>query len=195
MIAEQTKAAVFLDRDGTISSDEFGYINDPKGYHLYPNTGEALRMIQSLGYLLFIVTNQSGIARGRVTLEQLDAVHAKLRDLLLAEKVKLDQIYYSPYYAEGIVAPYNIAHEDRKPGLGMFYRALKEYGFDPKRSWMVGDRYSDIAFGKKAGLKTILLLTGNGKDELATAFEGWEYKPDFVAENILTAAGLISRLS
>lgn len=195
MKAETIRRAIFLDRDGTISSDEFGYITDPAAYHLFPNTGEALRLLRSLGYYLFIVTNQSGIARGWVSLEQLNSVHARMRELLLGEGVTLDRIFYSPYFKDGVIEPYNVQHEDRKPGLGMFKTAKQEFDFDTRQSWMVGDRYSDVAFGKKAGLRTILLLTGNGRKEMLTGFQGWDYEPDFVTENILTAAALIERLS
>jgi len=185
------KRAIFLDRDGTISSDEFGYISDPALYKLYPFTGEALRLLQGLDYFLFIVTNQSGIARGYFSLEQLGAVHARMQELLAAEGVKLDRIFFSPYWHDGIVQPYNVSHEDRKPGLGMFKQAKQEFKFDTTLSWMLGDRYSDVAFGKKAGLKTILLMSGNGRDELNKDFMLKEYLPDYVAEDLLTAAKLI----
>lgn len=183
--------AIFLDRDGTISSDEFGYISDPSLYKLYPFTGEALRLLQRLGYLLFIVTNQSGIARAYFSLEQLEAVHNRMKEMLAAEGVSLDRIYFSPYWKDGIVEPYNVNHEDRKPGLGLFKQAKREFRFDTSLSWMLGDRYTDVAFGKKAGLKTVLLLSGNGREELAGDFSSREYKPDFVAEDLLTAAKLI----
>lgn len=185
------KKAIFLDRDGTISSDEFGYISDPALYKLYPFTGEALRLLQSLGYLLFIVTNQSGIARGYFSLEQLEAVHSRMRELLASEGVKLDKIFFSPYWKDGIVEPYNVNHEDRKPGLGMFKQAKEEFHFDTCHSWMLGDRYSDVAFGKKAGLKTILLLSGNGREELTSDLKLKDYKPDYVTDDLLTAAKLI----
>lgn len=192
MTANVINRAIFLDRDGTISPDEFGYIKDPIGYSLYPFTGEALRLLRAAGYLLFLVTNQSGIARGFLTLEELSKVHAKLSSLLAEEKVSLDQIYFSPYYIDGIVEPYNIQHEDRKPGLGLFKQAQKDFDFEAQNSWMIGDRYTDVAFGKKAGLKTILLLTGNGKEIFWQGSDDWEYKPDFVVDNLLTAARLIS---
>ncbi|PKN75889.1 MAG: HAD family hydrolase [Candidatus Cloacimonetes bacterium HGW-Cloacimonetes-2] len=190
MIVEEIKRAVFLDRDGTISSDELGYNSDPDKYHLYPYTGEALRLIQSLGYLLIIVTNQSGIARSYFTIEQLNTVHDRMKELLLAEGVFLDAVYFSPYWKDGIVEPYNVAHEDRKPGIGMYRTAKQDFGFNTAQSWMIGDRYTDVAFGRKAGLKTVLLLSGNGREELDTAFER-EYKPHFIADNLLTAAKLI----
>ncbi len=193
MTVKDTKAlrAIFLDRDGTISSDEYGYIANPADYKIYPFTGEALRLLKEAGYLLFIVTNQSGIARGYFKPETVEKVHEHMRELLRAEAVELDAVYYSPYFKDGIVEPYNVAHEDRKPGIGMFKTAKREFHFQAELSWMIGDRYSDIVFGHQAGLKTILLLTGNGEAEFNTRMQDWTIKPDFVASNLLTAAQLI----
>ncbi|MFO8145388.1 MAG: HAD family hydrolase [Candidatus Syntrophosphaera sp.] len=194
MTAKGIRRAVFLDRDGCISPDQYGYISDPDEYSLYPYTGEALRILQDMGFLLFVVTNQSGIARGYFDIAALERVHARMRALLKAERVSLAKVYFSPYFSTGKVHPYNIDHEDRKPGLGMFKRARKEHYFLPGSSWMIGDRRTDVEFGKKAGLKTILLLTGNGAKEMLSGFSGWEHKPDFMAENLLTAAKLIQIL-
>jgi D-glycero-D-manno-heptose 1,7-bisphosphate phosphatase len=192
MTARNTKRAVFLDRDGCISPDEFGYLAQPERYHLYPWTGEALRLLKQLGYLLFVITNQSGVARGYFDITTLERVLDRMRYLLEVESVTSDGVYYSPYFATGIVPPYNVRHEDRKPGLGMFRKALQEHPFDPGRSWMLGDRKTDIEFGKKAGMKAILLLSGNGTQEMASPdFVGWDYKPDFIAENLLTATRII----
>lgn len=185
---------MFLDRDGCISPDEFGYISDPASYHLYPYTGEALRLLKELGCLLFVVTNQSGIARGYFGVEALERVLDRMRTLVRNEGVELDGVYYSPYFKEGIVPPWNIEHPDRKPGLGMFRKALKEHGFQPSASWMIGDRYTDVEFGKKAGLRTILLLSGNGWDELKTDVKSWKYQPDLICEDLLTAARTIRSL-
>ena len=192
--AKHFNRAVFLDRDGCISPDKFGYLDDPTTYELYPWTVEALRLISSLGYLLILVTNQSGIARGYFDIPALNRVHAQLRKLLAAQKVKLDGLYFSPYFASGTVAPYNVEHEDRKPGLGMFHKARREHRIDPGRSWMIGDRSTDITFGKKAGLTSILLLSGEGAAEMLAGTENWLYQPDFIAENLLTAAKLIELL-
>jgi len=194
VIAKDIKRAVFLDRDGTISPDQFGYLKDPELYHLYPDSVPALRMLQELGYLIFIVTNQSGIARGYLSDAELQHVHQKMRALLNAGGVTLDGVYYSPYHKDGIVEPYNVYHEDRKPGIGMFKQALRDFHFDPAFSFMIGDRISDVGFAQNAGLKSILLLTGNGEKEFGDIISGCtEYKPDFVCENILTAAQLIKR--
>jgi len=193
--ANAIRRAVFLDRDGCISPDEFGYISDPSSYHLYSYTGEALRMLKELGFLLFVVTNQSGIARGYFGVEELDRVLDRMRGLVSQEGVELDGVYYSPYFKDGSVTPWNVEHEDRKPGLGMFRTALREHRFQASASWMIGDRYTDVEFGKKAGLRTILLLSGNGWDELKTNVLSWEYQPDLICEDLLIAARVIQKLA
>lgn len=192
MTTRSTDRAIFLDRDGVLSPDEFGYISNPDLYHLYPYTGEALRILKGLGFKLFVVTNQSGIARGYFGIDALERVLARMRDLIAKEGVELDGVYYSPYFATGIVPPYNVQHEDRKPGIGMYKKALAEHRFNPQGSWMIGDRATDIEFGKNAGLKTILLLSGNGTKEFPEGVLPGNLKPDFVCENLLTAARLIS---
>jgi len=191
MTAENIKSAIFLDRDGVISPDDFGYISEPEQYHLYPYTIEALRIFKEWDFLLFVVTNQSGIARGYFSIEDLERVLAKMRSLISAGGIELDGVYYSPYYKDGIIPPYNIDHEDRKPGIGMFKKAYSDFHFDIEQSWMIGDRHSDIAFGKNAGLKNILLLTGNGHKDFIEIIKTNELKPNFVCENLLTAANLI----
>jgi len=194
VIARDIKRAVFLDRDGTISPDKFGYIKDPAAYHLYPDTTKALKILQDMGFLIFIVTNQSGIARGYLNLNQLAAVHQKMLYLLAEGGVKPDGIYFSPYYKEGIVEPYNVHHEDRKPGIGMFRQARSEHPFDPSQSFMIGDRSSDIGFAKNAVMKSILLLTGNGQDEFESMLDSCsKLCPDFICENILCASEMIQR--
>ncbi len=193
MAANSIKRAVFLDRDGVLNPDEFAYLDDPNRYNLYPWTGAALRILKELGFLLFVVTNQSGIARGYFTVEQLNRVLDQMRSLIRNEGVELDDVYYSPYFKNGIVEPYNIQHEDRKPGIGMFKKARAEFHFDPGRSFMIGDRETDIQFGKNAGLKTILLLSGNGRKDFGDSLNAEPLQPDFICENLLTAAELIKR--
>ncbi len=194
MTAKAFNRAVFLDRDGCLSPDKYGYLSDPASYELYPWTGEALRILKGLGYRLILVTNQSGIARGYFDIPALNRVHNQLHKLLSAQRVKLDGLYFSPYFATGTVAPYNVEHEDRKPGLGMFHKARREHKIDPGRSWMIGDRETDVAFGKKAGLTTILLLSGEGAKEMLAGTQDWPHQPDFITENLLTAAKLIELL-
>ncbi|MCK9610513.1 MAG: HAD family hydrolase [Candidatus Cloacimonas sp.] len=191
MTAKDIKRAIFLDRDGVISPDDFGYLSNPEEYHLYPYTIEALKIFKELNFLLFVVTNQSGIARGYFTIDDLEKVLAKMRSLLSAGGIELDGVYYSPYYKDGIVPPYNIDHIDRKPGIGMFKKAYSEFHFQIEGSYMIGDRISDLGFGKNAQLKNILLLTGNGEKDFIKILETDDLRPDFVCENLLTAAKLI----
>ena len=119
----------------------------------------------------------------------------KAQRLLAEQGAILDKVYYSPYYHAGVVEPYNIEHEDRKPGLGMFRQAVKDFQFRPEYSWMIGDRHSDIEFGSKAGLKTILLMSGNGEKEFRQDMKGWPHKPDFVVKDLTVAARLIESFS
>jgi D,D-heptose 1,7-bisphosphate phosphatase len=191
MTAKDIKRAIFLDRDGVISPDDFGYLSNPEEYHLYPYTIEALKIFKELNFLLFVVTNQSGIARGYFTIDDLEKVLAKMRSLLSTGGIELDGVYYSPYYKDGIVPPYNIDHIDRKPGIGMFKKAYSEFHFQIEGSWMIGDRISDLGFGRNAHLKNILLLTGNGEKDFMKILETDDLRPDFVCENLLTAAKLI----
>ncbi len=195
MEAKEIRKAVLLDRDGTINPDDYGYIDNPAKYDIYPWAAESVKILRKLGYYVLLVTNQGGVARGYITLEQMHQVLQKAQDLLAAQGAPIDKVYYSPYFPDGVVEPYNISHEDRKPGLGMFRQAVKDFRFRPELSWMVGDRYSDIAFGRKAGLKTIMLLSGNGKKEFSAQMKQWEYKPDFIVPDLLVAARLIASLT
>ncbi len=186
--------AVFLDRDGTLNPDEQGYINEPEDFSLYPFAGEAIRRLNELDFLVFIVTNQSGIARGYLTEADLHRIHQRMIAELRKEDAEITRIFYSPYHQEGKVEPFNIAHQDRKPDLGMFQRAKQEFDFSTRHSYLIGDKYSDIAFGRKAGLKTILVQTGNGRKEFMQNRYNWKWKPHFVTEHLLHAVYLIEKL-
>lgn len=194
MNKENIKKAVLLDRDGTINPDDYGYIDNPERYDIYPYAAEAIKLFRRLGFYVLLVTNQGGVARGYITIEQMHSVLDKAQRLLKEQGTYLDKVYYSPYFHDGVVEPYNIHHEDRKPGLGMFKQAVKDFQFRPEHSWMIGDRYTDIAFGAKAGLKTIFLLSGNGEKEFTHDMKDWEHKPDFVVQDLLAAARLIETL-
>ncbi|MCK4655291.1 MAG: HAD family hydrolase [Candidatus Cloacimonetes bacterium] len=185
------KKAVFLDRDGTINFDENGYINNPDDFQLFSFSGEAIATLNKMGYLIFIVTNQSGVARNLYKVEDIELVHRKMIKNLEEKGAIINDIFFSPYHKKGEVEPYNVDHEDRKPGLGMFKKALKKYNFNIRKSFMIGDRYADITFGKKAGLTTILVLTGNGEIAFYKKRKDWEYKPDFVVKNLMSAVKLI----
>jgi D,D-heptose 1,7-bisphosphate phosphatase len=188
------KKAVFIDRDGTINADKFGYISQPKDFHLYPFAAEAISLLNKLDFYVFIVSNQSGIARGYYSEKDLEKVHDKMIDELNKSGAQVTEIYYSPFHKEGKVEPFNIDHEDRKPGLGMFKKARQKYEFSAKHSYMIGDKYSDIAFGRKAGLVTILVRSGEGNNEFLKKRNEWEQKPHYIVNDLLSAVKIIEKL-
>ena len=148
--------AVFLDRDDTLIDDP-GYIQRPEQVRLLPGAAEALMMLKEMGYLLVVVTNQSGVARGLITEKELNQIHKQLRSLLAAEGAEIDGIYYCPYHPEGAVKNFSMESNLRKPNAGMLFQAEEEMDIDLKQSWMIGDSYRDIWAGQAAGCHTILV--------------------------------------
>jgi len=162
--------AVFLDRDGVVSLEK-GYISSPDQLELYPFAREAITKLREAGWKIYIITNQSGIARGILTEEDLNLIHQRLLKV-----IPIDKIYYCPHYpAIKEKPPYYIHCDCRKPEAGMIFRAARENHIDLSQSYMVGDRASDILAGKKAGLTTVLVRTGYG----STEFE-YPVEPDYI---------------
>jgi D-glycero-D-manno-heptose 1,7-bisphosphate phosphatase len=144
--------AVLIDRDGTLIPD-VPYNSDPEKVQLFPGVMEALARRKRAGFQNVIVTNQSGIGRGRITPAQYAAVHARLLELLGPGVI--DATYFCPD------AP-DVPSENRKPAPGMLLAAARELGLDLARSWMIGDKTSDLFCGRNAGVQAILVLTGKG---------------------------------
>lgn len=155
------KPAVFLDRDGTII-EQVHYLADPSDVRLIPGSAVGIRRLQEAGYACVMITNQSAIGRGMLSLEGYEAVHAELIRQLQAENVRLDGTYMCP------IAPSSddrtrVEHGDRKPGPGMLERAARELELDLAQSWVVGDMISDALAGRNAGCRaSILVRTGYG---------------------------------
>jgi histidinol-phosphate phosphatase family protein len=153
------RPGVFLDRDGTII-EHVHYIADPDRVKLLPGAASALRRLVDAGLALVVITNQSAIGRGMITVEQYEAVDAELRRQLLDEGVTLDGVYYCPEVPD-VDDPTIVTHGDRKPGPGMLLRASLDLGLDISRSWMVGDMVSDALAGHNAGCReSFLVRTG-----------------------------------
>jgi len=150
--------AVFLDRDNTIIADP-GYINDPDQVHLLPGAAEAIQRLNAAGYVVVVATNQSGVARGRITEKQLAAVHQRMREMLLEQGARLDAIYYCPYLpgVEATVPRFRRESRLRKPEPGMLLKAAQELELSLEASWMIGDSTRDILAGRRAGCRTILI--------------------------------------
>lgn len=158
------RAAVFLDRDGTIMVDT-GYPSDPDEVALLPGAADALRGLHKRGYALVIVSNQSGIGRGLVTSAQASAVHERVASTLLELGVPLDGAYYCPHGPDD-------ACNCRKPLPGLLRQAASELALDLTRSFMVGDCQSDVEAGRSVGCTTILLGRAEGvADVIARTWE------------------------
>lgn len=154
--------AVFLDRDGTLA-EERGPVAVWEDGWLYPYAAQSLLRLQSMGFLLFIVTNQGAVAKGLVTVAQVDRVHRRLLAALSASGVNIAAIRYCPHHPEGTVAPYRQTCPDRKPGDGMVRHLARTFDVDLGRSWMVGDHATDIMAGLSAGTHACLVGTGHGR--------------------------------
>jgi len=167
---------VLLDRDGTVNVER-SYIADPDKVELYRGVGPALRELRAAGFGLAVVTNQSGVARGKVAPDQLERVHARLAELLAAEGVALDGIYVCPHGPDD-------GCDCRKPLPGLVTRAARELGFDPRDSFLVGDKGIDIDLGRIVGATTVLVRTGYGVETERERLSS----PDHVADDLPAAA-------
>lgn len=134
--------ALFLDRDGILIEDVC-YPHRPQDLNLNLDLIPYLRWAIKEGFLLIIVTNQAGIAKGKFTLKQYEMFQSELEKDLAYLKTKIDATYYCPYHKDGIIKPYNIDSEDRKPKPGMIIKAVDEFNIDLKQSFMIGDKMSD----------------------------------------------------
>jgi D-glycero-D-manno-heptose 1,7-bisphosphate phosphatase len=182
-------SAIFLDRDGTINED-IGYVSRPEELVLYPWAAEAIRIINDSGAKAIVVTNQSGVARGIYTEETLEAIHRRLIEELAAEGARIDAVYYCPHHPEYGDRRYRMECRCRKPGPGMLDRAAREHGIDLARSYVIGDKASDIRLAAGAGARGVLVLTGYGAE--TAAHPGvWPCEPEFVADNLLEAVDRI----
>lgn len=156
--------AVFLDRDGTINK-YVGFLRDINEFELLPGAAQAIKRINESGYLAIVVTNQPVIARGEVTIEQLNEIHNKMETLLGKEGAYLDAIYYCPHHPhkgyEGEISELKMECECRKPKPGMLYQAAKDFNIDLNQSWMIGDSENDIKAGIAAGCNTALIGSGD----------------------------------
>jgi len=166
--------AVFLDRDGTLMEDT-NYCGDPGLVRIYPGVSRALRQIKEAGYLVFIVTNQSGIGRGLITEAQYESVQAEL--LRQLGPGLIDATFYSP-------DPPDVPSTRRKPAPGMVLEAAAQYDLDLPDSYLIGDKAADIECARRAGTRSILVLTGYGEQQT-------ECRPDYRAKDLVEAAQLI----
>jgi D-glycero-D-manno-heptose 1,7-bisphosphate phosphatase len=154
------RKAAFIDRDGVINIDH-GYLYQPEHFDFIDGVFAACQHLQTLGYLLIIVTNQSGIARGYYSEHQFALLTSWMKQQFTERGIKIDAVYYCPHHVEKGLAPFNIDCECRKPKAGMLQQAMRDYAIDPKQSLMLGDKLSDMQAATTADIRRkVLVLSG-----------------------------------
>lgn len=178
------KKVVFLDRDGTINRDSPDYIKCWAEFEFLPGSLEALAWLTRSGHTLILITNQSAVGRGMVSLQTLDDTHSRLRAAVRAAGGHVEAIFFCPHRPDDNC-------ECRKPKAGLILQACRRYGIDPADSIMIGDSVKDILCGRNAGCgKTLLVRTGNGR-EAEKALSAQQARPDAVADDLMHAVEII----
>ncbi len=175
--------AVFLDRDGTIN-EEMGYINHLSRFKVFPQAAPALRRLREAGLKAVVISNQSGVARGYFPPPLLAEVHRQLNEVLAAGGAGLDGIYVCTHHP-------NAGCSCRKPKPDLILQAARELDRDLKRSYLIGDRYTDVQTAANAGVRGILVLTGYGRGEYEFLREKAAVPPVYVAQDLEDAAAWI----
>jgi heptosyltransferase-2 len=170
--------AVFLDRDGTLNRD-VGYLSDPDQLELCPGAGAAVRSLNEAGLRVIVVTNQSGVARGLIAHDQLEAIHRRLAVDLHESGATLDAIYYCPHHPDAQC-------RCRKPQAGLIEQAVGAYSVDPSRSYVIGDKLADVQLARRVGAASVLVRTGHGTRTLE-AWPGDQPRPDYIADDLPSA--------
>jgi D-glycero-D-manno-heptose 1,7-bisphosphate phosphatase len=173
------RAAVFLDRDGTLN-EECGYLTRPEQMRLLAGAAEGVRLLRAAGLACVVVTNQSAVGRGLMTQDDLERVHAEMVRQLQADGAALDGLYYCPATSDD--------DSERKPAPGMLLRAAREMNLDLARSWMIGDAARDVLASRRAGCRGAVLVRSGHDIAEALALLG---DTDAVAANLVEAARII----
>jgi D,D-heptose 1,7-bisphosphate phosphatase len=183
--------AVFLDRDGVINK-EVDQLTNIEDFELIDGVVEAIKMLNKSDFIVIVITNQPVIAKGFITVEELDNIHKKMDTLLGNDGAFLDDLFYCPHHPEtgfdGEVKALKIKCKCRKPNSGMLIEAGNTYNIDLEKSWVIGDRYTDIAAGNTVNTKTILLKTGHSGNDKQRFME---VEPDYMFNNLNEATNHI----
>ncbi len=182
------RRAIFLDRDGTLNTD-VGYLHRLEDLELYPWTADALRLLKRAGYVLVVVTNQSGLAHGLIAPEFIPACHAEMRRRLQPAGADLDALYFCNHHPRGVIEALAIECRCRKPRPGMVEDAVRDLDLDPARSWVVGDKWLDVDLGHAVGARSILVRTGWGAEHEQRRPAG--QRVDAICDNLIDAVSVI----
>ncbi len=188
-----SQPAIFIDRDGTINEDS-GYVSAPDDLIIYPFAAEAVRLINESNLKAIVITNQSGIARCIYTEATLDSIHERMREELARGGARIDGIYYCPHHPRIGDDRYRKMCDCRKPGTGMLVQAAREHAIDLTRSYVIGDKASDINLATNAGARGVLVMTGYGRETLANQ-DRWPCAPAIIADDLLDAVKRILDIS
>lgn len=178
--------AIFIDRDGTIN-EEAGFLTTTSQFRLFGFAAEAIRLINDVGWRAIVITNQSGIARGLFTEEFLSEIHAQMERSLEQRGALIDAIYYCPHHPEFGEPLYRKDCNCRKPKPGLLEKAARDFSLDLKECHVIGDRYRDVEMGRAVGARSVLVMTGYGREEYRAQNELSPQQPDHVSENLLEA--------
>jgi D-glycero-D-manno-heptose 1,7-bisphosphate phosphatase len=180
------KPAVFIDRDGTIN-EQMGYVNHVSRFRILPKVPQAIRMLNRHGFLVFVVSNQSGVARGYYPLDLVSTLHQLLVSRIRERKASIDGIFFCPHHPEGSVPEFSRNCDCRKPKTGLIEQACRSFEIDLRRSFIVGDMCTDIELAHRAGITGILVKTGYGLGEIEYTLPQKTAKPAHIAEDLLDA--------
>ncbi len=188
---QDLKPTVFLDCDGTVIVD-CHFLDDPARVELLPHAAEGIRLLNNANIPVIIVSNQSGVARGYFDIETVEAIHERLKNILDKHDARVDRIYFCPHHPEGEVEEYRVDCTCRKPKPGMAETAVKELGLSLERSFVIGDKRSDIEFARNIGAEAILVRTGKGyqtereipNDEKITVFDNLRDAAGYIVKKI-----------
>ena len=184
-----SSAAVFLDRDGTLV-EECGYLDRLDDLTLFPWTVDALRLLKRAGFATVVITNQAAVGRGIIDEDFVHVVHREIDRRLAGTGARIDRYYYCPHFAESAIERYRQRCACRKPAPGMIEQASREMGLDLSRSVMVGDRWLDVACGRAARIRAVLVQSGPHRSEQPNGVEA-----DAIVNNLMEAVGWILRSS
>lgn len=186
------RPVIFLDRDGTIN-EEVHYLHRPEDLKVLPGVPQAVRRFREAGYLMVVITNQAGIGRGYYTEKDLKILNEYLNQVLAEEQAHIDGFYFCPHHPEHGIGKYKKACRCRKPDIGMFEQAQKDFPVDKSRSYMIGDKLIDTQAGHNFGIRSVLVGTGYGaeifKKQCESRLVTEDY--DYYAENLMAAADWI----
>ncbi|MHB1184382.1 MAG: D-glycero-beta-D-manno-heptose 1,7-bisphosphate 7-phosphatase [Desulfobulbia bacterium] len=180
------RPAVFLDRDGTIN-EQMGYINHISRFVMLPRAAAGIRLLNAQGIPVVVVSNQSGLARGYFPESLIQEVHAKMNRVLAEAGAHVDGIYICPHHPEAKEERFRLACDCRKPKPGLFLQAAADLDLDLGRSYVVGDRWSDLKAAAAVQAKGVLVLTGYGRGDYEYIGPTQPVQPTYVAEDLYAA--------